>query len=143
MFCNGLYWPDEIGETKNDEARTVYLDDELKQLFGDLWNNRKGSGKLLPWVFKNEKGTDRIKRFDKAWKTACKEAKIGVRLFHDLRRTAVRNMVRAGVPERVAMMAPGHKTRSVFDRYNIVSDADLIEAMERVEKYSLELAEGK
>jgi len=122
----------EVGETKNDEARTVYLDSEIKAIFDALWKNRNS---LLPWVFLNRSRNDRIKRFDKAWEKACKDAKIGLRHFHDFRRTAVRNMVRSGVPERVAMMISGHKTRSVFDRYNIVNDADLKAAAQRQEKY--------
>jgi len=122
----------EVGETKNDEARTVYLDPELKQIFKDRWTNRPN---LLPFVFLNMHGNDRIKRFDKAWKNACKEAKIGIRHFHDFRRTAVRNMVRSGIPERVAMTISGHKTRSVFDRYNIVNDSDLKLAAKQHDDY--------
>ncbi len=125
----------EAGETKNNEARTVYLDDELNNVFTQQWKLRKKGDTLLPYVFLNAQGSDRIKRFDKSWKTACKDAKIGNRLFHDLRRTAVRNMIRSGIPERVAMMISGHKTRSVFDRYNIVNDTDLKLAAQKQQTY--------
>lgn len=128
------------GETKNDAARTIYLDSELKEIFKRLWEDRKQSGKLLPWVFLNKAGTGQIRDFRSSWNTAFTKAEIDHKLFHDLRRTAVRNMVRAGIPERVAMMISGHKTRSVFDRYNIVSKDDLKAAAEKQSAYLEEKA---
>ena len=101
---------------------------------------RKKQGQVVPWVFvrmvaKGRGGTlhpKRIRAFYKAWKSACRAAGCPGRIPHDLRRTAVRNLVRAGVPERVAMQLTGHKTPSVFQRYNIVSDGDLREAAQKL-----------
>jgi integrase len=125
----------EPREAKNDEGRTVYLDAELKEVFACQRESRKKGQRLLPYVFLNRNDTDKIKQFSKTWKRACQDAGIGERLFHDFRRTAIRNMVRAGIPERVAMMVSGHRTRSVFERYNIVNDTDLRLAAQRQEAY--------
>ncbi len=125
----------EPGEAKNDEGRTVYLDEELQEVFNRQWESRKKGEKLLPYVFLNREGNDKVRRFNCVWDRACKEAGIGKRLFHDCRRTAIRNMVRAGIPEKVAMMVSGHRTRAVFDRYNIVNDTDLKLAAQRQEAY--------
>ena len=144
----------EPGETKNDDARTVYLDAELKEMIAQQWENQKGLKTLTPYVFPRNDGKGKIADIRKAWNTACRGFGLGYgyrtdkkyvkkwedRLqpgptIHDFRRTAVRNMNRAGVPERVAMMISGHKSRSVFDRYNIVNDEDLKQAAQRQADY--------
>ena len=124
--------------TKNDEGRTFPFTDALQQLLEAQKAEHdplKAEEVICPWVFhrtgKKVKGK-RITRFTKAWKKACEKAGTPGRIPHDLRRTAIRNLVRAGIPERVAMQLTGHKTRSVFERYNIVSECDLVEAAKKL-----------
>lgn len=119
----------EPGTTKNKAGRTVYLPTVLWDVIERQWQTRPEG---CSWVFHRD--GQQIKNFRKAWANACKEAGVPSRIPHDFRRTAARNLIRAGVPERVAMMITGHKTRSVFDRYNIVSPGDLQEAARRIDQ---------
>jgi integrase len=73
--------------------------------------------------------------FRKVWTDACAKSGLNGLIFHDLRRSAVRNMVRSGVQEKVAMKLSGHVTRSIFDRYNIVSEQDLTDAVRKLQKF--------
>ncbi len=152
----------EPGTTKNYEGRLVYLTPELVELLHAQDERVRilemRLGRQVVWVFpylSGEHKGKRIQDFRKAWKTACREAILeGLEgekrakreaellaspeqsllkmLRHDFRRTAVRNMVNRGVPERVAMKITGHKTRAVFDRYHIVSPGDLQEAARKL-----------
>lgn len=116
--------------SKNREGRVLVLSKPLRELIERRWQARALG---CPFVF--QVNGRPVGDFRKTWKRACKAAGLSGKLFHDLRRTAVRNLVRAGVPERVAMAITGHKTRSVFDRYNIVSEGDFMVAAARLAAY--------
>ena len=153
VLMNGAALLDEAGQptrfvgTLMDITERVRVDRErarrelvLRQAQRVAHDRLKQAGHIFPYVFFREvakgrggkKAPRRIVTFGKAWRTACRLAGCPGRIPHDLRRTAVRNFVRAGVPERVAMQLTGHKTRSVFDRYNIVSESDLQDAAQKM-----------
>jgi integrase len=117
----------EVGETKNDEGREVEMTPLVYALVQQCVTGKQGED----FVFTRESGKP-VRDFRGSWEKVCKGAGVPELLFHDLRRTAVRNMVRRGIPERVAMTISGHKTRSIFDRYNIVSKSDLHEAAKKL-----------
>jgi integrase len=128
------------GSTKNDEGRIIYLTPECKVLLAAQVERvvalQRRLGRIVPALFPHlgkgtRAGTPRGD-FRKSWATACRAAGVPGMHRHDFRRTAVRNMVNAGVPERVAMKVTGHKTRAVFDRYHIVSPADLQDVARRL-----------
>ena len=84
-----------------------------------------------------------IRRWRTAWRTACQAAGVPTRFLHDCRRTAARNLIRASVPERVAMLLTGHKTRAIFDRYNIINEQELLEAGDQLVAYLAQHAQAQ
>ncbi|HYL80278.1 MAG TPA: tyrosine-type recombinase/integrase [Candidatus Acidoferrum sp.] len=119
----------EPGTTKNDEGRSFpfkalpALADLLQAQREQTQELTTRTGRIIPWVFHRD-GTP-IKEFRAKWTNACRAAGVPGRIIHDFRRTAVRNLERAGVPRSVAMKLTGHKTEAVYRRYAIVSEADL------------------
>lgn len=123
------------GETKNGEGRLSPLTPELRAVLEAqrAWVREveKTTDAIISHVFVRPDGAQ-ITGFRRAWRTACKRAGVTGRLFHDFRRTAVRNLERAGVSRSAAMKMTGHKTETVYSRYVIVSESDLREAGEKL-----------
>jgi integrase len=130
-----------LERTKNNEDRIVPLGRELYEMFRKQWAQRWGE-----FVF--HRAGERIRSFDWSWHKTCVELGLGRwvegkngkrkyegRLFHDLRRSGVRNLIRAGVPQAIAQLISGHKSSAIFARYNIVSTKDLAQGMQTLEEY--------
>jgi integrase len=124
------------GTTKTGEGRVFPFTAELRALLARrravTRARERDLGRAVPHVFTRADGAP-IRSFTKAWAAACRAAGVPGRVLHDFRRTAVRNLVRAGIAERVAMQLVGWKSRQMLDRYHIVSAADLVEAARKLD----------
>lgn len=127
--------------TKNRKAKTAPIYGEMAAWLEMLLARCRLQAPHSKYLFIWGDGTP-IKDFRGSWEKACESAGLPGLLFHDLRRTAVRNMIRAGVPEKIAMEVSGHKTASMLWRYNIVDARDIKEAGRRTEKYLREQNEA-
>jgi integrase len=145
----------EQGETKNGEGRQFPLIPAFRALLEEqrarVDEIQKKTGRIVPWIFAGGDGTT-ARDFRRAWATACvragffrvvpvgvpkdveqpKTKNVPTKIFHDFRRSAVRNLIRAGIPETTAMHLTGHRTRVVFKRYAIVDEGMLSEAGEKL-----------
>jgi integrase len=131
--------------SKTKTGRVLPLSPPLREVLGRRLRARRLNTAL---VFHYNGGSP-VRDWRKSWAAACKKAGLWqkwtdeagrehgepTKRLHDCRRTAVRNLLRSGVRETVAMRLIGHKTRAMLDRYNIVSERDLQEAMARVAEY--------
>ena len=134
----------EPGSTKNGEGRVVYMTPELKTFvsaqIGRVKILSRRLGRVLPHLFVQLHGCytgQPVQDFRKAWSQACERVGLVGMLRHDFRRSAVRNMERAGVPRSVAMKISGHKTESIYRRYAIVSESDIQDATRRLLGHNL------
>jgi integrase len=125
------------GESKNGRARVIRLTSELRGVLGEQMARvrtlEQQQGRIIPWLFPHLTGLHAgypMRDIRKVWTRACRAAGLPEVLFHDLRRSAVKGMIAAGISEKVAMTMTGHLTRSTFDRYHIVGEADLTRAAE-------------
>lgn len=119
----------EKRQTKGKQARNAPLYGELRVWLEMAHATCSNSSTIVSW-----QGAA-ISETKRAWKAACNRAEVPGLYIHDLRRTAIRNMIRAGVPEKQAMLISGHKTRSMLDRYNIIDERDIQAAGQKMAAY--------
>jgi integrase len=136
-----------LTDTKNGEGRVIPIAGELVSIMGRLKDARRvtnpnGSVTLAEFVFHDDGQPITRKRFMRAWTSARKDAKLPGRIFHDFRRSGARRLIAAGVSQAVAMRVSGHKTPSIFRRYQIVETSDVAQALERVASRKEEKASG-
>jgi integrase len=120
----------ERKQTKGKQARVAPLYGELR-----AWLDMAASSREESCPFIVTWRGEQISEIKTAWNKARVRAKVPRLLVHDLRRTAVRNMIRAGVPEKQAMRISGHKSRSMFDRYDITDERDIQIAGQKLARY--------
>jgi integrase len=132
-------------KSKNGEVRPIYADDIVYKILQEQRRKQFEEGaRTFPFVFHRMRSTGgsrterkenrhhkRIGDFDKVWKKACKDAGLEDLLFHDLRRSAAKDMLNNGYTEREIMEIGGWKTRAMFDRYIVISLKDQKAAAER------------
>ena len=139
-----IYLRTENSKTRKPE--TMPLEGELLTIIerrreAQTIEDKNGNKRFAEYVFHHDGNP--IGDFRKAWTTACKLANVDGRLFHDLRRTASRNMIEAGVPQAVAMKITGHRTDSMFRRYAIVNEDQKREALAKTQQYIATSVERK
>jgi integrase len=135
IFVNGRV-------TKNGKPKTVPIYGEMRGWVDMALARCKLNSPKSKYLFVWEDGSP-IRDFRGSWEQACEIAGVPGLLFHDLRRTAVRNLIRAGISEKVAMAISGHKTASMLWRYNITDTRDIKEAGRRMQLYLEQLGNAQ
>jgi integrase len=123
--------------SKNGEPRVLVLTGGLL----DIMERRQAArAEGSPWVF--HRSGRRVVNLKRPWAAACKAAGVAGLLFHDLRRSAVRNLDKAGVSQSTAMKITGHKTDSVYRRYRIVDEGDIERALSITQEATRQAPQG-
>ena len=131
---NTLHIPANV--CKNRKARTLPLSPELAEIIARCQAARRvkinGVATMTEFIF--HRGGEPVREFRKSWRTACTKAGV-TGVFHSCRRSCARNLSKAGVPQHIAKKVTGHISDSMWARYNIGTDADVLAAMQQTEAY--------